>query len=297
MEIPEKYTDAIRRNYPHLALDDVRLNRDGMNNDVVVINGKLACRFAKTDAAKRGLAQEVAVSKLLKGKISVRTPTLEQVSETFVSYEFINGVPLSRNQLLRFSLRNRQAVQAQLGDFLEQLHEITPEAAKAGVAESGASRTREGLLAFKERIVSIIFPKLWQHQRQWINEHFSALESSKVTLNVETGMIHGDLACYHVLCDPHEETLTGIIDFGTSGIGSQAIDAACLLDTYGESVVRQILMNRRYSEAMIDEARFRAGLLWLEWAILGIESNDVEMLLAHIGHSARDMLPIGMANE
>jgi hypothetical protein len=42
-----------------------------------------------------------------------------------------------------------------------------------------------------------------------------------------------------------------------------------------------------------DRARFRAGVVWLQWALMGVQHKDTELLLAHIGSSARDIKPIG----
>ena len=48
------------------------------------------------------------------------------------------------------------------------------------------------------------------------------------------------------------------------------------------------------SEKELQEiARFRAGVVWLQWALMGIQHQDTELLLAHIGSSARDIKPIG----
>ncbi len=114
------------------------------------------------------------------------------------------------------------------------------------------------------------------------------------TLNLDTSnvLIHGDLGCYHILFNPDKQAITGTIDFGTAGIGNPAIDLAALLDNHGEAVLKR--MSKYYSgvEALIEQARFRAGVVWLQWALIGMQNKDVELLLAHIGSSARDIQPI-----
>lgn len=296
MDIPDHYLTLICEAYPTLVIQHTAFNRDGMNNDVVIVNGTLACRFPRTDQAKRDLAQEVALHQFLRDKVSLAIPQFEQVSDGFVSYQFIEGQPLSRNLVLRLEEPVRQRVLAQLGEFYEQIHGITrAEALGAGLADSGAQRTVEDLLRMYERIEEMLFPKLWKHQRVWVQEHFAPLKRGDLQLNARESLIHGDLGCYHILYDANNERLSGIIDFGTAGIGSQAIDIGTLLDGYGEQLVKQILKDSAYPTAVIDEARFRAGILWLEWALIGIEHNDDEILLAHIGHSARDISPVGSA--
>ena len=144
-----------------------------------------------------------------------------------------------------------------------------------------------------ERVEEFLFPKMWKHQRTWVREHFAPLRNGGLKLNTTQSLIHGDLACYHILFDDRKNQLQGILDFGTAGLGSQAVDIGTLFDTYGEQLAKVALKGRNYSHDVIDEARFRSGLMWLEWALIGVENNDYEILLAHIGHSARDVLPIG----
>ena len=66
-----------------------------------------------------------------------------------------------------------------------------------------------------------------------------------------------------------------------------------LTDIIGSGDAKLIFSKSAYPTEVIDEARFRAGLGWLEWALYGIENRDDEMLLAHIGQSARDISPVG----
>jgi hypothetical protein len=53
--IPNRYIERIQAFYPNLSLDYLEFNQDGMNNDVVVVNRQLVCRFSKTDWAKESL--------------------------------------------------------------------------------------------------------------------------------------------------------------------------------------------------------------------------------------------------
>ncbi len=294
MEIPSHYIALIREVYPNLDVQRLEFNRDGMNNDVIVVNGRLVCRFPKSDSARRNLRHEAAVLKLLDGKTGIRLPRFEQINDDFVSYEFIEGEPLSRNIVLKLDERARWKVLAQLGEFCVALHGITlTHATNMDVGESAAQRTLEDLMRMYARVEEVLFPKLWKHQRIWVREHFAPLRDDKLLLNTTRSLIHGDLGCYHILFNEREQRLQGVLDFGTAGIGSQAVDVATLLDTYGEHIVKQALQGLGYAQDVIDEARFRSGLLWLEWALIGVENKDYEILLAHIGHSARDVLPIG----
>ena len=86
--------------------------------------------------------------------------------------------------------------------------------------------------------------------------------------------------------------LTGMIDFGTAGIGDPAADYACIINTYGESFLARVAKYDSRVEATLDRARFWAGTLELQWLLAGIRQNDPSWYTAHIGN-ARDVAPIG----
>lgn len=294
MMIPDRYIEKIRTAYPHLSLDRLEFNRDGMNNDVVIIDRQLVCRFPKTDWAKETLKNEIEILQIARQFIDLPIPNLDSIADDFVSYPFIRGEALSRNLLLGLDTKIQEKVIEQLGQFYQQLHSISSNAiAPASIPPSIAQRSREDTIALYDRVQQILFPHLWKHQRTWVCEHFEPLLSGSLNLDTSKVLIHGDLGCYHILFDRDRQCLSGIIDFGTAGMGDPAIDFAALLDNQGEAVLKR--MSKYYSgvEELIDRTRFLAGIVWLQWALTGVQNNDIELLLAHIGSSARDIQPIG----
>lgn len=296
MTIPDHYIEKIRTVYPTLLLDRLEFNQDGMNNDVVIVNQQLVCRFPKTDWAKEDLKNEVKILQFARQFIDLPIPRLDHVEDDFVSYPLIRGEALSRHQLFRLDSLAQEKVIEQLGQFYQQLHSISSDViAASSIPSSIAERSREDMITLYEQVQKILFPHLWKHQRTWVHEHFEPLVNGTLNLDTSTTLIHGDLGCYHILFNPDQQYLSGIIDFGTAGIGNPAIDLAALLDNHGEAVLKR--MSQYYSgvEALIDQARFRAGVVWLQWALMGVQHKDTELLLAHIGSSARDIRPIGMS--
>ncbi|UBF26212.1 phosphotransferase [Kovacikia minuta CCNUW1] len=294
MTIPNHYIEKIRVVYPNLSLDYLELNQDGMNNDVVIVNHQLVCRFPKNDWAKEDLKTEVKILRVAQQFIDLPIPRLEHVEDDFVSYPLIRGTALSRHQLFKLDSLAQERVIEQLGRFYQQLHSISSDAiAASSIPASIAERSREDMLALYEQVQQLLFPHLWKHQRTWVHEHFEPLVDGTLNLDTSTALIHGDLGCYHILFDPERQCLSGIIDFGTAGIGNPAIDLAALLDNHGEAVLKRMSKYCSGIEVLIDQARFRAGVVWLQWALMGLQHKDTGLLLAHIGSSARDIQPIG----
>jgi len=293
VDIPSHYLQQIRAVYPHLPLDHLELNRDGLVNDVVIVNRKLVCRFPRTEWAKDTLAHEAKVLEVARCHVRLPLPRFEHLEEDFASYSLIEGEPLSREILLRLGDPLQRRIVKQLGTFIERLHGVPKDALDdAKVLSSGANRTREDWLRFYEQLESVLFPHLWRHQREWVNEHFAPVLEGELDLRFEPALIHGDLATYHVFLDTSANRLSGVIDFGTAGLGDPAIDIATLLHFYGESIVRRMEPTYPQLPNLIDRARFWAGTLELQWALVGVLDNEIPMLLAHVG-AARDVQPLG----
>jgi aminoglycoside 2''-phosphotransferase len=184
-------------------------------------------------------------------------------------------------------------IAGQLGAFLRQLHTIPANAfAQHQVPPAGSVRTREDWLRFFARLEAQLFPLLLAHHKRWIRAHFEPVLEGTLDLACPPTLVHGDLGAYHILFDPQQGWLTGVIDFGVSGLGDPADDLAQIIYYLGESFLRK--MSGVYPEIgqAIDRARFWAGTLELQWALNGIRSGDLSWLTNHLG-SARDVEPVG----
>lgn len=67
---------------------------------------------------------------------------------------------------------------------------------------------------------------------------------------------------------------------------AQQLRHAALLNNHGLSVLKQMSKYYPAVEELIDEARFRAGVVWLQWGLIGLQYDSKKLLLAHIGNSA-----------
>lgn len=293
MNIPSSYLEKIRAVYPNISFDHLDFNLDGMVNDVVVVNHDCVCRFAKTEWGKEVLAHEAKVLELVQSYVDLRVPRFEHLEEGFVTYRFIKGEPLSRNTLLKLGANKQARVISQLGTFHQQLHSIPRSVLdNAGVSSSDTERSCEDWLQLYAQVQETLFPHLWRHQQTWVHELFAPVVSGELNLSYTPVLINGDIAVYHILFDPVSESISGVIDFGTAGLGDAACDIAVLLGNYGETIVQRMQSNYPMLQDVIDRARFWAGTVELQWAVSGVKYNNISLSLAHIG-LAREVLPVG----
>jgi aminoglycoside 2''-phosphotransferase len=292
MEVPQVYLDRIRECLPDVPIASSRLNRDGLQYDVVVLNDAIVVRFAKDVWARADLEQERVLLALVRQYVQLPTPQVDQLDEEVMIYRFIPGLPLVQDVLLRLDEADQEHMAGQLALFLSQLHGIPGDAlTRYAIGTSPAARTDADWQQMFEAVQRELFPHLWEHARAWVRRLFAPVLSGELSMAYTPVLIHGDLAGYHLLHDPNERRLTGVIDFGTSGLGDAATDLACLIQVLGEGFVRRMLRHQPTLGAALHRARFRAAALELEWALHGLRTNDPGWWTAHIGN-ARDALPV-----
>src|SRR5512145_2719492 len=99
----ETYTNRIRELCPGLALENIHLNREGLLNDVVIVNGELVFRFAKTGFGFKDLLEEARVLHFLQKYITLRIPVPFYESREVMGYRLIPGECLRRDKLMRLA--------------------------------------------------------------------------------------------------------------------------------------------------------------------------------------------------
>lgn len=294
MEIPQHYLERIAIIFPQADPAHMRINRDGLMNDVVIIpdNGGLqAFRFAKNEAGKAALRTESAVLATVRPYVSLAVPHFAWHGDDCVAYPFLAGVPLDRNLLLRQDEAMQNRLAAELATFLRQLHTIPATALAALPLRPVLSPTIDELRQQYEEARILLDPYLWADQKAWIEQLYLPVLDGTVSLDYTPALIHNDLASYHILFDPVERRISGVIDFGVAEVGDPAVDFALVINTYGESFLRRMIPAYPAIAAALARARFRAGALELWWVLQGLRTNDLSWFMVHIGR-ARDVLPL-----
>ncbi|NIV40423.1 MAG: phosphotransferase, partial [Anaerolineae bacterium] len=130
----DAYLQSIRAACPDLDVVSARLNTQGQNSDVVVVNGEWIYRFPKYPHVLENLRTETAILEGVRGRLPLRVPdpvylNLEQpVGQAFAGYHMIPGEPLWRNTFR--ALEGREVVRGladQVAGFLKALHRVPVE--------------------------------------------------------------------------------------------------------------------------------------------------------------------------
>ncbi|MFC9774542.1 phosphotransferase family protein [Paenibacillus chitinolyticus] len=289
------YLEAIRQRYPELPLDTAEKIGAGQNNDVWLINGRLIFRFPKYESAIRDMEREVAFLLYAADHVSLEIPrpvfihTCPSLKELpFIGYNKIAGEPLEAD-LLQAEASNDsheehvpneaflRHIAGQLDDFLQELHGLDPKDLARAQHDPGYDGCREWSDMY-ERIQSRLYPCMKQGARTWTDRHFSAFLGCKANFEITPSLIHGDFGTSNILYEPVSKRVSGILDFGSAGMGDPAVDYAALLASYGESFFRLVLVKNPKAREMLSRIIFYKGTFALQEALFGVENEDPEAL-------------------
>jgi aminoglycoside 2''-phosphotransferase len=274
------YLRRIREVYPDLTAGTVRLNDEGQNSDILIVDDELVFRFPRyTDAARR-LAVETALLHGIQGRVPLAVPNpiymspdSPLVGSAFVGYRMLPGQPLWRATLL--AIDDEAVVERlarQLAGFLSALHRLP-------LAEAIVGRlpAPDGYAEWGERYARIrarLFPHMRAEARAWATDHFEAFLRDRQHFAFTPALIHGDFGTSNVLFDAARQTITGVIDFGGAGLGDPAYDVAGLLAGYGEPFARRVAAAYPAIASAWARVRFYAGTFALLEALFGAEHGD-----------------------
>jgi aminoglycoside 2''-phosphotransferase len=285
----DSYESRIRKIAPDIKIESIILNREGLMNDVVVVNDEVVFRFPKHEYSFKHLKDEAKILRLLHNYISLEIPLPLYESSEALAYRFIPGVTLRRDMLMRLPEDDQQAIADQLAQFFKELHGVPLSViSDFEIPLADALMKYEGWINAYQRIQDKVFPLLLPHLRECMREHFESHLADKSNFEYELRMVDTDIPPYHIMFDRQKRRISGIIDFGCAGLGDPAIDFGVILYNYGESFLDRFYKVYAEAETYLKRARFYAGAHEVRWLLTGIERDDPLWFAVHVG-SAKDM--------
>jgi aminoglycoside 2''-phosphotransferase len=99
MSEPPDYGQRIHEIAPELTIEQMRLNQDGLLNDVVIVNEQFVFRFVKRDFGYKDPREEAEILRLLRPYLTLPVPEPFYVSAEALAYRLIPGETLRRELL------------------------------------------------------------------------------------------------------------------------------------------------------------------------------------------------------
>ena len=275
-----KFIESIQRVYPDLVIKDFYVNEIGQNNDVIVVNESLVFRFPKYKQGILQLKRETDILKYIEDKVSFPTPVPVYVAfdesepgKVFTGYHLIEGSPLWKKSLLDINDDQVRGLASQLASFLSAIHAISGETASREL-QLELRHPREEMFDLYERIQYKLFPFMKKESKTEVTESFESFLNGDALSSLETTLIHGDFGASNILWNQGTNEISGIIDFGGSGIGDPAYDFAGILSSYGEEFFNMCVGQYPNGEEIAKRVHFYKSTFALQEALHGIENED-----------------------
>lgn len=275
----EKYIEHIKQVYPSLSIKDCQLNEIGQNNDVIIVNKSIVFRFPKYPIGIDSLKRETEILEAIKNTVTVPIPNpiyqsfeKSEAGEVFVGYDLIQGSPLWKTSF--GSIHNEEVLKRlalQLVNFLIEVHSFSKE--KLRLEDNDP---REQMVNLYQKIQNKLYPFMRKEAQRQTSYSFEAFLNSEACLNLNTTLVHGDFGATNILWDSSTYSISGIIDFGGSGIGDPAYDFAGLLSSYGEAFFKRCLNLYPNGAEIAERVKFYRSTFALQETLHGVENDDVE---------------------
>ncbi len=235
----------LREHFPWLRVTDVRAIDEGWDSFVLEVNGQLIFRFPRRPEVEADYQKTRRLLEALAPALSIPVPRQEfhcvlpgRQPGRIVGHRKIPGLPLSRDHLRP---PHGPRVATRLGRFLGELHTFPVEAAiQAGVPYFNAALWRQRYRELYLWLRTHAFGMLDASGRASAEALWEGFLSDDARSAFETVLVHGDLACEHILYDPARHEVAGVIDWEDAVVGDPALDFAGLLSGLGRELAEQV---------------------------------------------------------
>lgn len=270
---------TIAEQCPDLRIESLAVFADdGQHNRLLLVNGSIVFRVPRHGDDLLSLRREAQILRHIQGRVPIHTPHVRWVSpagaelgEAFLAYELLPGRPLWTEVLeAETDAAVRRQLAHQLGLFLTAMHGIEVwDEARTWPNLDRADVWSEMLIEIRGRL----FPAMRPDARQAVEAHFDEYLQNETLRAFTPCFRHGDFGLGNILYDPVERTISGIIDFGSAGVGDPAVDLAAA-SCFGDEMFAGICAAYPGAAAHLARATFYRGTFALQEALHGLRTGD-----------------------
>ncbi len=287
---------AILDCYPELDVQTLRVIDSGQVNMILIVNESLVFRFPKTASGVNQLLTELAVLRIIQGRLPIAVPEPVYIStlsglpgKVFAGHPMVSGEPLGKHIEALKALPSTQldAIADDLADFMHALHGMpVPSDVSARLPNHSVGR-KQNISVLRNQVDDSLTARLLPEYASRVFAQFERFLGDSHNFDFAPALRHGDLGPGNVLVDPHTFRLSGVIDFGAAGLDDPATDLGFVLlwgmHLFGASFAERVLARYGADDALRTRAGFFHMAIALTVALGGLESgnqNDLDFGLA-----------------
>lgn len=208
----------------------------------------------------------------------------------YVGYQMLPGIPLDKSTFNAMDTHKQEQALEGLASFMQRLHDFSIEIVRdCGVKEElykGAYHPAQ------KQLIQQVDHLLAKEETEKIEAVFDAYERDDPNFSNPPALLHADLKPEHILHDPENGHITGVIDWGDVCIGDPDFDFTCPYLFYDRNFVIRLLhyFPVESRKRILEKTQFFITIRWLQDLALFYRSGDekfvkvcLEKLKCHLG--------------
>ncbi len=267
----------VREQFPDLAGQPVQPFGAGWDNELFAVGSDWLLRFPRRGERVQWLIREVAVSKIVAAALGDLVPRLElrgapsaRYPYPFAGYRRLPGVAVDRR------VGRSDGLAGEVGHALARLHRI--DVGHLPAAPSAASTDWASLQASLRDRAPRATELLGDELRARAGPYLLGLEACPERYGPRC-VIHNDICPDHLLVDPNDGRLCGLIDLGDATVGDPVVDFVGLIGVGGFGFIASVLdaydlpLGVGFAQALT----WRCRTLTLSWLIDAADADPVHV--------------------
>ncbi len=241
--------EFISKQHPEFPIRSLAILGEGLENIAAEVNGDIIFRFAKNPSGRKAIQKEIQLLELLTGvgSVEIPVPIAELSGNNHYAYKKIQGHPLIL-VLDQMADEELSSICHVLGNFLSELHSISPEHLK-GLVPVDAEPFKELIHEARDTFNSVkdIVPEAVHASVQ------EFLDSPLPKKPVKYTFIHNDLGIEHLIVNSGKGNRLGVIDWSDAAIGDPAVDFSRIYRDLGAERLKKVFGQYRFHSESVEE--------------------------------------------
>ena len=270
------YIEQIRAVYPELAIHSSRLLTNGGQFSIVLfVNDVLVFRFPRSEAVAQSMARELVILAALQGKttLPIPKPIYQHGVDglpAFMGYPLLPGEPVQSDTFAAADEAVLKRAAAQIVGFLREIHSMPLD--PFDLPEDG---TRDDWEQMYQSFRDQLYPFMRPDAQVDVSATFEAALNHPTLWDYQPVLRHGDFGTRNLLYDPHTMAITGVIDFGMSGIGDPAQDVGAIW-SLGDRFMEHFFALYPEMRTTVERVKFIRSTYALQQALYALRDGNEE---------------------
>ena len=273
----------LEHTFDNLKVNTISIMGSGYDSVAYLVNEEYVFKIKFSANKKKGYEKEKAIYDFLNKKLhsKIKIPKIEYsyISEelSILGYKEIKGKFLTPDIYFAMSKEKQELLKKDIAIFLREMHDLDYTDISSYTIDN-----KQNVLEEYQLLRDTLYDSLTDIEKEYIEEFMKLLNTTTI-FGGKKCLCHNDFSCNHLLLD-NDNRLTGVIDFGDSGIIDEYCDFIYLLEdseeeigsSFGEDIIRI------YGDMDLEKAKEYQDIVEqyypIETIVYGIKNNKNDFI-------------------